>query len=118
MTQPDGSPAFVHVINLPSDVLSDLRGRTRTADEWAAMLKVSTTADGPPVLGDYRVVSGTLRFTPTYPFDPGRPYAVRFNGAAAGFTGAPMYGTLALPGDGRSPSTTVTAVYPSGDTVP
>jgi hypothetical protein len=118
MTQPDGSPAFVHVINLPSDVLSDLRGRTRTADEWAAMLKVSTTADGPPVLGDYRVVIGTLRFTPTYPFDPGRPYAVRFNGAAAGFTGAPMYGTLALPGDGRSPSTTVTAVYPSGDTVP
>ena len=118
MTQPDGSPAFVHVINLPSDVLSDLQGRTRTADEWTAMLKVSTTADGPPILGDYRVVSGTLRFTPTYPFDPGRPYAVRFNGAAAGYTGAPMFGTFALPGDGKTPSTTVSAVYPSGDTVP
>ena len=118
MTQPDGSPAFVHVINLPSAVLSDLRGRTRSTDEWAAMLKVSTTADGPAVLGDYSVVDGTLRFTPTYAFDPGRPYAVRFNGASAGYTGAPMYGTFALPGDGKTPSTTVTAVYPSGEVVP
>lgn len=118
MTQPDGSPAFVHVINLPSDVLSDLRGRSRTTDEWAAILKVSTTVDGPAIVGDYQVVGSTLRFTPTYPFDPGRPYAVRFNGAGAGYTGAPMFGTFALPGDGKVPSTTVAAVYPSGDHVP
>jgi hypothetical protein len=118
MTQPDGSPAFVHVVNLPADVLADMGGRARTADQWAAILKVSTTADGPPIVGDYRVVDGTLRFTPTYPFDPGRPYAVQFNGSAAGYTGGLLFGTLALPGDGRTRSTTVTAIYPSGDTVP
>jgi hypothetical protein len=118
MTRLDGGPAFVQVINLPAAALSDLRSRQRNAEQWAAILRVSTRADAPPVVGDYRVVDGALRFTPAFPFDPGRPYAVRYNGAAAGDTSPPLYGTFSLPGTAAAPSTTVTAVYPSGDVVP
>jgi hypothetical protein len=118
MTQPDGRAAFVEVVGLPSSTLDALQSRQRTADEWAAILRVAVTADGPPVLGEYAVVDDALRFTPAFPFDPGRPYAVRFNGAAAGDTSGPLFGTLALPGAAATSSTTVTAVYPSGEVVP
>ena len=85
----------------------------RSSEQWASILRVAVTADAPPVLGDYRVVDRTLRFTPAFPFDPGRPYNVRFNGAAAGDITGPLAGTFALPALASTPTTTVSAVYPS-----
>jgi hypothetical protein len=117
LIKPDSGPAFVQVAGLPASTLSSL-SRSRTPEEWAEILRVSVTAGGTPILGDYRVLDRTLRFTPAFPFDPGRPYAVRFHAAAAGDTNAPMFGTFALPSSAPTPATAVTAVYPSGDTVP
>ena len=76
------------------------------------VLRVAVTADGPPMLGDYRVADGALRFTPAFPFDPGRPYAVRFDPAAAGDPEAPIIATLALPASGATATTTVAAGLP------
>jgi hypothetical protein len=118
MTQPDDGRAFVHVVNLPASTLADLSSRPRNAEQWASILKVATAADAPAVIGDYRIVDGSLRFTPAFPFDPGRPYAVRYNGAAAGDPSPPLYGTFSLPATTTAPSTSVTGIYPSGDVVP
>ena len=104
MITPDRGPAFIQVAGLPADTLESLDTQSRGPEQWAGILRVSVTADGPPILGDYRVVDGTLRFTPAFPFDAGRPYAVRFHAAAAGDTNAPIFGTFALPVSGATPA--------------
>jgi hypothetical protein len=118
LTAPERGPAFIEVVGLPASTLSSLSSGTRTAEQWAAILRVSIDAGAPPVLGTYEVVARTLRFTPAFPFDPGRPYAVRFHAAAAGDTNPPIIGTFALPLTMKRPATRVAAVYPSGDIVP
>jgi hypothetical protein len=121
MVQPDRGAAYIQVVGLPATTLSNLGSQTRSPEQWAEILRVGVTATGPPIVGEYQVADRALRFTPAFPFDPGRPYAVRFNGASAGDTGAPIYGTLALPLSSSTPvtpTTTVAGVYPSGDTLP
>jgi hypothetical protein len=118
LIKPDSGPAFIQVIGLPASTLSSLSTTSRSPERWAEILRVSVSAGGTPILGDYRVVDRTLRFTPAFPFDPGRPYAVRFHAAAAGDTSAPIFGTFALPRPAATAATSVTAVYPSGDVVP
>jgi len=118
LARPDSGPAYVEVTGLSAATLASLAATPRTPEQWASILRVAVTADSPPVLGDYRVADGALRFTPAFPFDPGRPYAVRVHPAAAGDPEAPIIATLALPGSAATASTTVTAIYPSGDTLP
>lgn len=118
MVQPDRGAAFIQVVGLPASTLASL-AETRGPDQWASILRVAVTADAPPIVGDYRVVDRALRFTPAFPFDPGRPYSVRYDGAAAGDSSGPLAGTLSLPAAPSSaPTTTVAAIYPSGETLP
>ena len=42
---------------------------------------MAVSADAPPILGDYAVADGAVRFTPLFPFDEGRRYHVRFEPA-------------------------------------
>ncbi len=118
LARPDSGPAYVEVTGLSATTLASLAAGTRTHEQWASILRVAVTADSPPVVGAYRVADGALRFTPAFPFDPGRPYAVRVDPAAAGDPEAPIIATLALPSAGATPTTTVAAVYPSGETLP
>ncbi len=118
LARPDSGPAYVEVTGLSAATLASLAAGTRTPEQWASILRVAVTADSPPVVGDYRVADGALRFTPAFPFDPGRPYAVRVDPAAAGDPEAPIIATLALPASGATATTTVAEVYPSGETVP
>ncbi len=118
LATPDRGRAYVEVTGLAATTLAALADGTRTPEQWASILRVAVTADSPAVLGDYRVADGALRFTPAFPFDPGRPYAVRVDPAAAGDPAAPLVATVALPGSTATASTTVTAVYPSGDVLP
>ncbi|HET7695551.1 MAG TPA: hypothetical protein VFK57_07580 [Vicinamibacterales bacterium] len=107
----------------------DLRAIDRAAlsrDRWTALLRVAVAADGRPadipVAGSYAVDSGTLRFTPIVPFEPGRSYVVVLDPAAA--PGGALAGaqrlthTVAAPPAPRSDPVRVTGVYPAGPQVP
>ena len=107
--------AVVEVTDLSSDVAEAL-DVPRTPEAWASILRVTVAADAPPVLGTYLVAGRTLRFTPAFPFDPGRQYDVRFDASAAG--GPVLTATVGLPASTTAPTTTVAAIYPSGDVLP
>jgi len=68
------------------------------------------------------VVDAEVRFVPAFPLDPGRRYAVTFDPSRLPRTAAShipaAQATVSLPAVARVPSTVVTAVYPSGDTIP
>ena len=50
--------------------------------QWSEILHVSVEGvEGIQVVGGYQVVDDTVRFTPTFPFDPGRTYDVWFDPA-------------------------------------
>jgi hypothetical protein len=110
------TPAAVDVVGLPVALLSEL-DRSRTAEEWSRILRVSVAPDQPPMVGTWTVIDRRLRFTPTFPFDPGRPYAVMFT--PPGSSGAAtLQASVALPDRDRTPTTVVSATYPTAEVVP
>ena len=130
--QPGGS-ATVDVVGLPAADLAALGAAALTAEQWRALLCV-TVAGGaaeaaarPAVVGHYAVAGGVLRFTPRYPFDPGRSYRVVFVperlpaaavGAHAPWRRRPLTATVGLPAVERAPATRVERIYPSGAELP
>lgn len=77
------------------------------------ILRVAVGPDAPPILGNYRVEAGTLRFQPMFPFDPGREYVVTVE------TGdEPVVSTVALPALDIEPTTVVTEIYPTAESLP
>ena len=107
--------AVVEVTGLSRDV-ADALDTPRTPEAWAAILRVAVSADAPPVLGSYQVADGSLRFTPAFPFDPGRTYDVRFDASRAG--GPVLTAAVSLPAPATAPTTTVASIFPSGDLLP
>lgn len=120
-TGPNGQPAYIEVTGLSRAHLRSLQAATLTGDQWAQLLRVSVSEDAPAMLGGY-TADDTLRFTPQFALDPGRPYFVRFDPAQLPDGGAALAGviraTVSIPAANRSPTTTVARVYPAGDTVP
>ena len=105
---PHGGAAFVEVTGAPADTLR------ATPGEWARVLRVAVDDNAPAMLGTHSLSGDALRFTPLYPFDPGRPYHVRFERAGS----PPLTATVSLPAQHTTPSTVVARVFPSGDVVP
>jgi len=91
-----------------------------TTEQWPSVFRVAVSADAPPMLGSVAVDNGVVSFTPAFPLDPGRQYAVTFD--ASQIPGAPaaspLTATVGLPATATAPSTVVARVYPTGDTVP
>jgi hypothetical protein len=108
-------------------------------EQWTALLRVSVkqearsekagsasrSDDRPAMLGSYSVDSGLLRFTPRFPFDPGRQYEVTFNpshlpgvSGRSLSTATTIVAVVSRPKANETPSTRVTQVYPSTDVVP
>jgi len=128
---PDG--ASIAVGGLAAEDLNALRAATLRDDEWAELLRVTVADqdreandDGlemPSVLGSYAIGDdGLLRFSPMFPFDPGRPYSVRFDpsrlpGREAPFL-EPIVAVVALPKPYVEPTTVVDRIFPSGDRLP
>jgi len=115
--------AVIRVGGLSSGELSSLQRATFTQAQWLALMRV--TVDGPPdsnppVAGTYRVSGGSLDFTPTFPFDPGRGYAVTFDPAALPSPrDAPAFRTVVvMPPDAYVPNVTITRMLPSSDVLP
>jgi hypothetical protein len=122
------SRPFIEVRGLSQADLSRLANANLTPDEWSSLLRVSirsrqpsNAGDVPAMAGRY-TVDGTLRFWPSFPLDPGREYDVRFqpsNIARAGVNrGKAVAGVVSIPAINRQPSTSVSAVHPSGDVIP
>jgi hypothetical protein len=102
--------AAIAVRNVSSEQLARLRGDL-TREQWNEVLRVAVAEGGPAMLGDYTLDGSSIRFTPMFPFDPGRPYHVTF-------APANLKATVALPASAAQPSTVVSHVYPSTDVVP
>jgi hypothetical protein len=114
--------AFVAVDGFSSSELSSLSSASFTQEQWQSLIRV--TVDGPaapdPIVGIYRVTETTVDFVPMFPFDPGRGYAVDIDPsklptprAAAAFRTV-----VAIPGEVRSPTTTVSRMLPSAPVLP
>ena len=120
-TSPAGQP-FVEVTGVSGDTLSALNRAALPQARWSTVLRVAVDPQSPPVLGTYAIEGGTIRFTPLFPFDPGRPYEVRFDPSTAvgdeGSANETLVATVALPSRDSSPSTVVRAIYPSSDVIP
>jgi len=111
----------IDVSGLSAATLRTLSGGSLTNEEWQGVLRVSVDPAAPPVAGKYEVMDGVLRFTPLFPLDEGRQYTVVFNPSRVpGQPGreSPITLVVGRPASERVPSTVVTHVYPSGDTVP
>ena len=93
---------------------------------WTPLFRVSVAPDDAPgalaISGEYTIADGAVRFTPVLPFEGGRPYNATFDpGAAPGGTLAHLpkvTRVLSTPAPPRAPQVHVTAIYPSGPTVP
>jgi hypothetical protein len=122
------SRPFIEVRGLAQADLSRLANANLTPDEWSSLLRVSIRSTQPgnagemPAMAGRYTVEGTLRFWPSFPLDPGREYEVRFdpsNLARAGVDrGKAVVGVVSIPAVNRQPSTSVSAVHPSGDVIP
>jgi len=121
-TPQNGGAAYVEVMGLSGDVLDALEDAELTPDQWSGVLRVAVDADSPAMLGTHSVEDAAVRFTPAFPFDPGRQYNVRFEPSripGIGESGsAPIVATVGRPAAATVPSTVVARVYPTGDIVP
>jgi hypothetical protein len=108
--------ATIDVVDLPAAQLSALAGE-RTRDQWLAVLRVAVSADQAPMVGEYAIVDGRLRFTPMFPLDPGRAYEVRYVPPGE-MAPQPLIATVSLPARDTTPVTTVAQVYPTAEVVP
>ena len=120
------------VAGLAAEDLAHLEGAALTREAWQAVLHVRVapadpaSAELPPVLGDYAVDGGTLRFTPRFPFAPSQRYEVVFDPSSlpsarhrsASTPPRTLRTTVEVPAPDLEPSTRVAAVYPTGPEVP
>ncbi len=116
----DGGAA-VEVSGLPADALAHPGWKP---DQWAALFAVYVDpADGsdatqrPPVLGDYRVADGVLRFTPRFPLSRGVHYRAVLRLPGAPKDQSPIVQALYLPRPATAPAV-VEQVYPTADRLP
>ena len=124
LTTPATGPAYIEYAGLSGKEFNALATGNFSPQQWAEILHVSVDgAEGIPIVGRYQVVDKTLRFTPAFPFDAGRTYNVWFDparipGASAIQLVPRIAASVSLPRPSMAPSTAVTHVYPSGDTIP
>ena len=126
LTVPPGNPAsgYIEVTGLSRESLGTIQRSTSTTDDWARVLRVTAKVgnfplENPPMAGRYTIEQRAIRFTPMFPFDPGREYQVSFNpGAVPGGSGAAVTAVVSRPAEPVTQPTVVSRVYPSGDVVP
>ena len=116
--------SYVEVTGIDSATRKAVVRLNPTSDEWGRVIEVRVVgADGiaspTAVAGRYAIAGDGLRFTPLFPFDPGRRYQVRYHGSnlTAGHPEVRQE-TVALRAAAPSPPTYVTELFPSADVVP
>jgi hypothetical protein len=103
----------IDVVDVPADTLRAL-APTESREAWVAILKVAVGDGQTPMVGQYAIDAGRVRFTPMFPLDPGRQYHVTFTPPGA----APVTAKVGLPAPDMTPKTIVAEVYPTAGVVP
>jgi hypothetical protein len=124
VTPPGATHPALDLTGLTDDERAALRDDAPAA-VWESLLTVSVEAANPeapppPVAGRYSVTDRGVRFTPAFPFQPGRRYDVRVDLGRFRREGArTLATTVALP-RGATPAAKarVVGVSPAGATVP
>jgi hypothetical protein len=123
--QSSAVPAYVEVTAVSAEAIRSLRSRPADDPAWTDLLRVTVGEDPgldsvPPVQGRYEVRDEAIRFTPLFPFDPGRSYAVRFDPRKLPTPDEHPVVTsvVRLAPVATEPSTVVTAIHPAADLVP
>ena len=121
------SRTFIEVVGLPRADLTALSKANLSPDEWSALLHVTLRSDTSRSLSEIPGMAGrysaedSLRFWPSFPFDGGREYEVRFDPSRVSrvtLSATALHATVSIPGTARSPSTHVATVYPTSDVIP
>ena len=117
--------SYVAVKGIGSQAARALKKLQPGADEWRRVFTVrvlgpDNTASATPIAGKYFVDGDTVHFTPLFPFDAGRKYQARYEGAGvlSGETAAAAEAIVALPAPAAATPVHVTAVFPSSDELP
>jgi hypothetical protein len=97
---------------------SELRENDR--EGWQRAFRVSVAGDTAPIVGRYSVTDTSLQFQPAFPFDRERDYdvVIRPKQLATRRRDTQVEGRFRLPGRGLKPTTRVTRIYPTADTLP
>ena len=117
---PESSPSTVRVTGLSGGELSALSRAQLGADAWPALFRISVGGSDTPIVGEYLVDGDAIEFRPRFPFDRGRPYAVRFDPGKLPTPrrAAVVETTVSLPAPDLKPTTVVTAITPSAEVWP
>jgi hypothetical protein len=103
----------IDVVGVPAAAMTEL-ATLDSRDAWTAVFKVSVGADQAPMVGQYSINEGRIRFTPMFPLDHGRQYQVTFTAP-----GVPsITSAVGLPAKDTTPKTTVAQVFPTAEVVP
>jgi hypothetical protein len=118
------SKVVVEVSGLSAAALKRLKQLNWNSSRWQRLLSVYA-GDGdstglPPMLGVYRVESNALRFEPQFPLEPGVTYRVVFrpDQLPEGKQATPITAVFQAPRRSATPTTVVSRVYPSADSLP
>ena len=122
----DGDSGSVEVRGLDSLTLSTLDTAKLDRVRWEEVLRIAVRQETPsaesglpPVLGSYAVLDGLIRFTPMFPFDPGRNYVVTFDPSEyIEETRPPVVSVVSLPAPIATPSAEVERIYPTTNVLP
>ena len=109
------------VSGLEPAVVRDLTVVTVPQPTWSALFAVTANDNSQPMLGNYAVENGILRFRPRWPLVPGIQYTATFHPdkqPGGPKLAAAVVATLSKPKPPLPPPATVAAVYPSGDRLP
>lgn len=119
------SPLAVEVRGLPASDLAALARASLRMQEWQQILRVSVQGASLPMAGRYSVDDDVIRYRPMYGFDAAQNYDVRFDAtkipgahSAEAWRRKRLTEVIAFAGRDRTPSTVVTAVYPSASGLP
>jgi hypothetical protein len=120
--QTNANPVTVEVTGAKVIVWRD---KLQTAD-WQKLFSVyavqgdfKADMNVPPMLGDYRVENGVLRFVPKFPLVTGVKYRAVFRpGQLPGSSAPDLVSTFQLPTTQKTPTTVVTRIFPSADVLP
>ncbi|HUG92252.1 MAG TPA: Ig-like domain-containing protein [Planctomycetaceae bacterium] len=119
----------IELTGLDRAVLERLSRVELDRDGWAQILSVSVAGEAgtapPAMLGDYQVEDGAIVFEPRFPLKAGLTYRAVFDPAALGRAAGTPAGNarsvtaeFALPRPKPPEPASVTAVYPTRDTLP
>jgi hypothetical protein len=122
--------------------LATIQSQVQTFDLWSSFLSVRVVVhhnagskEAPALWGSYRLESGSVRFVPRFPLEPGLCYCAEFDPVALHViaqglrgppsdlprghpSGAKLIAELSLPKQPVGSTTRVAAVYPTADVLP